>query len=401
MAMNKAYLVKRAKSNLLGEAQSFLITPEKVLLGPNGNVISVIKPDNLEERVNKTDINVKGDPSKLKKILVNGEKYKIKVYKDKNGIVQVVPYDNKVFQRGKDIGVSLALIASLLGYVLINSSCKDTPTTPKPPPTTPKDVVVNAYFRNHTQGGNYEKKYYGKSGEELIIKVSDVNVPNTDSKRIAVRKAANGGYLGELIGFSRNKEVKTTYPNQGMSYDVFLMNIGPTTKSEHYQKIDDWVGKGGGTLEFQPNMEWHREDKHGKTGPEGPINDAIRDLSNAVNYSWAKYGSLTKVGSGGNFGVGYADLPPGWGGDHTSDWAGVDYALKSDDIRLKLFLAEIFELITRTKDIYDGERTYPLITDPITGHLNEIGRDLFAYVFVKDTKTASSSLKSGFSIKFF
>ena len=38
------------------------------------------------------------------------------------------------------------------------------------------------------------------------------------------------------------------------------------------------------------------------------------------------------------------------------------------------------------------------ITNDITGHLNEIGRDLFAYVYVKDYKKASSS--SGFSIGF-
>jgi hypothetical protein len=54
-------------------------------------------------------------------------------------------------------------------------------------------------------------------------------------------------------------------------------------------------------------------------------------------------------------------------------------------MKLATFLEEIFELITRLNDI-GGEDTASLITDPDTGNLNEVGKDLLAYVFVKDEK---------------
>jgi len=58
-------------------------------------------------------------------------------------------------------------------------------------------------------------------------------------------------------------------------------------------------------LRNSPNAKWHREDKDGFTGPKAPIDNVTWQLHNALQYSWAKYGSLTKVNSGGDFGVEY------------------------------------------------------------------------------------------------
>jgi len=52
-----------------------------------------------------------------------------------------------------------------------------------------------------------------------------------------------------------------------------------------------------------------------------------------------------------------------------------------------VFLSEIFELITGTADL-NGTNTLMTITNPYdNGNLNPIGKDLWAYVFVKDSKT--------------
>jgi len=265
------------------------------------------------------------------------------------------------------------------------------PTTPEPPPVS---VTVKAVFYNHTQGLLGEKTYNGMSRDPLTIKVSDLpSTEGVDQNRIAVRESANGGYLGEQKGFSKNKEVNIVFPNQSMTYDVYLMNHGPTG-SRHYQKIDNW----NTPLITSPNAKWHREDRDGYTGPKAPINNVTWQLHNALQYSWAKYGSLNKVGSGGEFGIGYGYCN-NWMAMHSKDWAGVYPDRVTHNIfRLRVFNSEIFELITQTADIANDYNSYALITDPYTGNLNEIGRDLFAYAHVIDNQTVGSSSKAKLNV---
>jgi hypothetical protein len=292
-----------------------------------------------------------------------------------------------VIQRRSFLKKAVTTLGSIIlaGYIGAGMGCKS-PTVPEPPPEppTPTSVTVRATFFNHIQGPIGEKTYSGISGQSLVIKVSDVYASNVDSQRIAVREAGSSSGLGKFVGFSRNREVSTTYPKQNMDYDVFLMN---TSAGADYQLIDNWIDKAGGVLEFNPNASWRREDKDGKTGPEEPINIVISALSDAINYSWRKYGSLTKVSSGANFGVGYhGGWPPAY---HSSTWAGLnpDYC-KTDYCKLTVFNEEIFELLTSTDDL-NGTNTWSLICDT-TGRFNVIGRDLLAYVYVKDSKSSSS-----------
>jgi hypothetical protein len=272
----------------------------------------------------------------------------------------------------------------LAGYIGAGIGCKS-PVEPEPPqPPTPTSVTVRATFFNHTQGPIGEKTYSGISGQSLVIKVSDVYASNVDSQRIAVREAGSSSGLGKFVGFSRNSEVSTTYPKQSMDYDVFLMN---TSAGADYQLIDNWIDKGAGILQFNPSASWRREDKDGKTGPEEPINIVISALSDAINYSWRKYGSLTKVTSGANFGVGYGYCS-GYPGIHSSSWAGINPDICIGDFnKLIVFNEEVFELLTNTDDL-DGDTTFRVICDMRTGRFNLIGRDLLAYVYVKDSKSS-------------
>ena len=152
-------------------------------------------------------------------------------------------------------------------------------------------------------------------------------------------------------------------------------------------------------LLYSPDAKWHREDQDGKTGPEAPIDDAMNQLNNALSYSWKKYGSFNKVSSGGNFGVGYSYCD-GWSGLHSSTWAGGNPDLTPEYwMKLKVFLEEIFELQTQTDDL-GGKTTNLTICDLATGNLNLIGRDLLAYIYVKDSK-ASSSGSFKFGIEFY
>ena len=298
----------------------------------------------------------------------------------------------------KDIKVVIIIII-LCGII----ACKKTPTVPEVPdkpddPVIPTQVTVSATYVNHTEGAIGTKTFTGLSGESLTFKTTDLSFANiasnqitarivsVDSTRIVVRYAANGGDLGDFIGFSRQGEVTWTYPTQNTDIDIFLMN---TSNNAPYEKIDYWIGLGGGELEVPRNASWHREDRDGYTGPDGPPNDATWQLHNALQYTWAKYGSLTKVTSGSDFGVGYGYCN-GWLGLHSGTWAGVNPDLVKDNSkRQRVFIAEIVELITRTDDL-GGVNTYTLITNT-DGSLNAIGRDLFAYVYVKDEKSANTS----------
>jgi hypothetical protein len=173
-------------------------------------------------------------------------------------------------------------------------------------------------------------------------------------------------------------------PKQDKNYTLFLMNA---SNGADYRKVDTWINTNEGVLEYVPPIKWFLEDKNGYQGPEDVIQDVVDQLNDALAYSWANYGSFQKVDQRKNnsFGVGYGYCRNqfGW---HSPYWAGVnpDHCL-TYKMKLATFLEEIFELITRLNDI-GGKDTATLITDPETGNLNEVGKDLLAYVFVKDEK---------------
>ena len=60
-------------------------------------------------------------------------------------------------------------------------------------------------------------------------------------------------------------------------------------------------------------------------------------------------------------------------------------------MRRETFLEEIFELVTGTEDIGRID-TASVIADK-NGNLNDVGRDLFAYVFVKDIQPGDDDIE--------
>jgi len=292
----------------------------------------------------------------------------------------------------------LALVMIVLAWLTgLGGGCKkDAPTEPEEPART---VSVTLYFYNHTRGFITQKTVTGQSGARQWIRISDAEAGDVDARRIAVRKIGAGNGLGELVGFSTNGKVLTTFPDHDLGYDVFLMN---SASGANYQLIDEWTNKGpgAGVLSYPPNAAWQREDRDGQTGPVEPLNEAVAQLNAALSYPWKKYGSLTQVNTGRNFGIGYGncDGNAGW---HSAVWAGVNPKVCKDyPDKLRIFLAEIFELQTQTADL-GGRNTNETICDS-TGNLNPIGKDLWAYSHVKDSKTsASTNSRTKFSFGLF
>jgi hypothetical protein len=101
--------------------------------------------------------------------------------------------------------------------------------------------------------------------------------------------------------------------------------------------------------------------------------------------------------SGGDLGVGYGycdgvlgkrTLPNNWAG------ANPDVCAKNNVRIVRIIDSELLEIFTNVDNI-GGSSSYPYITDD--NGLNGIGGDLFAYVYVKDTKVSALIGPSGAS----
>jgi hypothetical protein len=233
---------------------------------------------------------------------------------------------------------------------------------------------------NHTQGFLTDFKRTLEQGARVTIHLSDLEVEGVDENRMVFREDR----FGERIAFTQTGIATFQAPKQDKNYTLFLMNA---SNGADYRIVDTWINTNEGVLEYVPPLKWFLEDRNGFVGPEDVIRDAINQLNEALNYSWARYGSLQRIDERKkrSFGVGYGYCRNqfGW---HSPYWAGVNPDHSSTyKMKLATFLEEIFELVTRLNDI-GGEDTASLITDPDTGNLNEVGKDLLAFVFVKDDK---------------
>jgi len=241
-------------------------------------------------------------------------------------------------------------------------------------------VILSFDVCNHTQGLLTKLKKTVEIGAEVMIPISEIAAQGVDENRIVIREDR----FGPFVASSRTGSVTFNAPPGKKEFTIYLMNA---SHGADYRKVDTWTGKNEGVLEYIPPLLWYREDRNDHTGPSGVIQDAIDQLNGALDYSWAKYGCFQRLEKreNGSFGVGYGHCRNqfGW---HSPYWAGVNpdhcptYSMK-----LATFIEEIFELITRLNDI--GEKdTATLITDADSGNLNDVGKDLLAYVFVKDEK---------------
>lgn len=267
-------------------------------------------------------------------------------------------------------------------------------TTPDPEPP-PVSVSVLVRFYNHTQGYIGEKVYSGLSDSPLAIRVDDCPDTRTvDSSRLAVREAAKGGWLGKHVEFSRTGQLsRAKFPKQDMEYDAFLMNI---TNGADYDLIDNHPSGYGGRTFHSPNATWWRDDDPGCDGPDEIPREAIRQIGEILVFPWARYMAFTEVTTPPNFFIGYLcpAEPPGnsyRGYAHSfAGWANPAVCRDQGHPLLRVFLEQIFKHLTGCLFAYEvapaGMLTYEYITDESS--LNTVGKDLLAYVPVKDTRNA-------------
>lgn len=243
-----------------------------------------------------------------------------------------------------------------------------------------RSAIFSFEVYNHTQGFLTEFKRTVEIGDEVTIHFNEIGVDGVDEDRIVIREDR----FGAFVASSRTGSVTFESTKGKKEFTIYLMNA---SNGADYRKVDTWAGRNEGILEYVPPLFWYRENRNDYQGPSEVIQDAIIQLNKALEYSWAKYGSFQRIDQrkNGSFGVGYGHCRNqfGW---HSPYWAGVnpDHC-RAYEMKLATFIEEIFELITRLNDI-GGKDTATLITDPVSGNLNFVGKDLLAYVFVKDEK---------------
>jgi hypothetical protein len=268
----------------------------------------------------------------------------------------------------------------LLGVLISLCACQKEAIDEASLAESSEPVILSFDVYNHTQGFLTKIERSHKPGSQVTIKLTDLGVEGVDKNRMVVREHR----FGVRVAFSQTGAIQFDAPKDNKNYTLYLLNA---SNGADYRKVDTWTNANEGVLEYVPPIRWYREDRNDHRGPDSVIKDVIDQLNGALEYSWASYGKFQKIDerehSSFGLGYGYCRNQFGW---HSPFWAGVnpDHCL-TEGMKKGTFIEEIFELLTRLNDI-GGIDTASLITDPDTGNLNEMGKDLLAYVFVKDEK---------------
>jgi hypothetical protein len=271
-------------------------------------------------------------------------------------------------------------LGALVGAgALVNYACGDknvsSPTDPTPPNTN-NPVNIKLVYRNHTQGKYGERTITKIPGEQFRVKARDIGGGNVDENKVAVREFN----FGNLIGFTNNRDLVLNAPNTDKTYEVYGFNIA---SGADYELMDEQNAR---LYNGKHNFVVWRRDFDGQTGPEYIWEDVFNQLNNAlIRQGGGRYGFIDRKpnANSGDFSYGYGI--PSWGnaGQHMYDWIIVHP--EGDDLgRISTGLAEAFEIIGNNIDDIGGQDSQETITNYGSDRLNPTGRDLFAYLFVKE-----------------
>jgi len=287
------------------------------------------------------------------------------------GIIAKKTLEQKIKRRDFFEIAARAAGAIAIGSIpIINAACgkKDSPEGPAVPVTLQFEVY------NLTEGYRTSFARNIMSGQNVNIKISDLRYNDVDSHRIAVREKN----MGPLANFSATGEANFTAPGQNMNYDVILFNA---SNNAHYQWMDD---QNSGLYMSKRNYAVFRRDFDGQTGPEEVWANVFYQLNAALDLGWVKLGSIYRQPSSGDFSYGYGDSF-GHAGVHAGAYITVNSKIGPDEGAMTTIgLAEAFENICKVQNI-GGDSSWHIICPNLDGVLNHVGRDLFAYVFAKDS----------------
>jgi hypothetical protein len=217
-------------------------------------------------------------------------------------------------------------------------------------------------------------------GDGNVVQAA-IPVDSADSQRMVVRKGAANGRVGAYVGASASGTVTFQVPiATSASYDVFVMNAQNGTD---YGVLDT------GALAYNRTVSVSRgADVGGASGPDDAIDALVRALSEAVTYPWMSYGRVVRTAVDGEIFVVYTE--PNAGACVTYTRAkGMMYVNpeRCAAVPVDLYGSIVengIEMLAGVKDIGGPDSAGLLYWDSLK--LTPTGRDLLAYVFLKDTK---------------
>ena len=260
----------------------------------------------------------------------------------------------------------------------------------------PIDAALTFTVYNHTAGrlGSWTAEM--QSGATVTLSVGSLGevvdgdgnivqaaipVDSADAQRLVVRKGAADGRVGEFVAASTSGAVTFQVPIVSRAaYDVFVMNAQNGTD---YTLIDR------GALGFARNLSISRgADVGGATGPDGAIDSLVRALSESVSFPWMAYGRVSRGTADGQVVVVYTQPNAGACATYTRS-TGMLYVNPERCAAVPVDVSGVMlengiELISGVRDIGGADSSGLLDWGSL--RLTPTGRDLLAYVFLKDSK---------------
>jgi hypothetical protein len=266
-------------------------------------------------------------------------------------------------------------------------ACKsDTPAGPEPPVS----VTLQFDVYNHTKGFRTSFARTVMSGENVVINAGELGVAGVDQQRIAIRQ----DNFGNLVVYSGTGQCGITAPIHNTGYDIILFNA---SNNAPYQWMDDL-----NSHLYKDNRDYivYRKDFDSQTGPEDVWASVFDQLNSALDLGFVKWGYINRQprGASGDFCYGYGNSNGniGW---HQGSWITINPKQCSNELVMTMVgLEEAFENICQVDNIGG---TSSLATIQTGGVLNPVGKDLFAYVFARDSasKSSGSSAKISFGYR--
>jgi hypothetical protein len=227
------------------------------------------------------------------------------------------------------------------------------------------------------------------SNSSVSIAIGDTGVDNVDSSYFLLYDGNSfkaNGTSGSISFTAPN----TTTPNTTKNYNVVLLPKLVDLTGNSPGVSYSWMANAklyAGTRNFAP----YRKDWDNQTGPEGSWTSVWSQLRAPLSLSWLKLGSITEKpmpnDGTGTFSYGYAICVDSQG--NRVDGINAGSYIKIDPERLHndpqsftaVGLAEAFENIISFNNIGGKPSS---MTIQFQGVLNDTGRALLAYVFLKD-----------------
>lgn len=260
----------------------------------------------------------------------------------------------------------------------------------------PVDCALTFTVYNHTAGRLGSWTATLPSGTQAVLSVGSLGevvdeegnvvqpaipVDSADAQRMVLRSGAGSGRVGAFVASTTSGSLSFQVPLLARAaFDVFVMNAANGTD---YSVVD------ATSLAYERNTSISRgADVGGATGPDAAIDSLAAALSDAVRYPWMDYGRIARVAADSQIAVIYTQPNAGACVTYTRS-KGMLYvnpercAAASVDVAGAMIENGI-EMLAGVRDIGGPDSAGLLYWDSL--RLTPTGRDLLAYVYLKDSR---------------